>query len=216
MRKCLIAAAAAGTLVIAVGVPAAQAGTGGEQPPSGVVSSVPASNTPHLKADESTTQQVRQLVQCGNTMYAVGTFDTIVKGSTIYSRNNIFSFSASAPYTVTSWAPSVVGTYGTTSDVSDTLNTIALVNGNCQDAYIGGKFTSVNASGMEGLDPANGNLYVTPDGSVGYYSRDRGLGADDMLVTSAGLWIASDNLDDSQMCGGVENLSGICFLPYSN
>ena len=68
MRKCLIAAAAAGTLVIAVGVPAAQAGTGGEQPPSGVVSSVPASNTPHLKADESTTQQVRQLVQCGNTM----------------------------------------------------------------------------------------------------------------------------------------------------
>jgi hypothetical protein len=114
------------------------------------------------------------------------------------------------------WAPNVVGTYGTTSDVSDTLNTIALVNGNCQDAYIGGKFTSVNASGMEGLDPANGNLYVTPDGSVGYYSRDRGLGADDMLVTSAGLWIASDNLDDSQMCGGVENLSGICFLPYSN
>ena len=99
MRKCLIAAAAAGTLVIAVGeCPAAQAGTGGEQPPSGVVSSVPASNTPHLKADESTTQQVRQLVQCGNTMYAVGTFDTIVKGSTIYSRNNIFSFSASAPY----------------------------------------------------------------------------------------------------------------------
>ena len=466
MRKYLIAAAAAGTLVIAVGVPAAQAGTGGEQPPSGVVSSVPASNTPHLKADESTTQQIRQLVQCGNTMYAVGTFDTIVKGSTIYSRNNIFSFRASAPYTVTSWAPNVVGTYGTTSDVSDTLNTIAFVNGNCQDAYIGGKFTSVNgttvqniaeidtttgnvvtsfaskaagavqtmvgvgnhllvggnftgingdttdpymasldpatgrsdgflhlnisgsyqypgvvnnsthvfnqqlsnggtldlvegdftsvgglqreqifmlnvggtsatvtgwtspefdgsdpnypyqcatvepfyiqaaawspddstvyigttgyhangypadiglcdaaaafpatqqsvlhewinytgcdslysagadanaayfagherysmnneacdslgpngynAPGMEGLDPANGNLYVTPDGSVGYYSRDRGLGADDMLVTSAGLWIASDNLDDSQMCGGVENLSGICFLPYSN
>ena len=117
---------------------------------------------------------------------------------------------------MTSWAPDVIGTYGTTSNVSDTLNTIAFVNGNCQDAYIGGKFTSVNASGMEGLDPANGNLYVTPDGSVGYYSRDRGLGADDMLVTSAGLWIASDNLDDSQMCGGVENLSGICFLPYSN
>ena len=472
MRKYLIAAAAAAaaTLVITAGVPAAQAGTGGEQPPSGVVSSVPASNTPHLKADESTTQQIRQLVQCGNTMYAVGTFDTIVKGSTTYSRNNIFSFSASAPYTVTSWAPDVVGTYGTTSNVSDTLNTIAFVNGNCQDAYIGGKFTSVNgttvqniaeidtttgnvvtsfaskaagavqtivgvgnhllvggnftgingdttdpymasldpatgrsdgfldlnisgsyqypgvssntthvfdqqlshggtldlvegdftsvgglqreqifmlnvggtsatvtgwtspefdgsnsnypyqcatvepfyiqaaawspddstvyigttgyhpngypvgetprtglcdaaaafpatqtsvlhewvnytgcdslyaaaadanaayfagherfsmndqdcdalgpdgynAPGMEGLDPANGNLYVTPDGSVGYYSRDRGLGADDMLVTSAGLWIASDNLDDSQMCGGVENLSGICFLPYSN
>jgi hypothetical protein len=71
-----------------------------------------------------------------------------------------------------------------------------------------------NAPGMEGLDPANGNLYVTPDGSAGYYSRDRGLGADDMLITSAGLWIASDNMDASQMCGGVQNLSGICFLPY--
>ena len=35
-----------------------------------------------------------------------------------------------------------------------------------------------------------------------------------MLLTSAGLWIASDNLDASQMCGGVQNLSGICLLPY--
>ena len=60
-----------------------------------------------------------------------------------------------------------------------------------------------NAPGMEGLDPANGNLYVSADGSVGYYSRDRGLGADDELLTSAGLWIASDNLDGSQNCGGV-------------
>jgi hypothetical protein len=72
-----------------------------------------------------------------------------------------------------------------------------------------------NAPGMEGLDPANGNLYTSADGTVGYYSRDRGLGADDELLTSAGLWIASDNLDGSQMCGGVQNLSGICFLPYS-
>jgi hypothetical protein len=56
---------------------------------------------------------------------------------------------------------------------------------------------------------------VNSAGSAGYYSRDRGLGADDMLATSAGLWIASDNFDGSQMCGGVENLSGICFLPYN-
>jgi hypothetical protein len=71
-----------------------------------------------------------------------------------------------------------------------------------------------NAPGMEGLDPANGRLYVKPDNSAGYYSRARGKGADDMLVTSAGLWIASDNLDGSQTCGGVQNLAGICFLPY--
>jgi len=465
VRRYFIVMAAAAALA-AIGVPAAQAGTGGEQPPAGVVSSTPASNTPHLKTTETPTQQIRQLVQCGNTMYAVGSFDTIIKGSTTYPRNNIFSFSATAPYTVTSWAPNVVGTYGTTSDTSDTLNTIAFVNGNCADAYIGGKFTSVNgttvqniteidttngnvvatfaskaagavqtllgvgnhllvggnftgvngdtadpymaslnpvtgksdgflhlnisgsyqysgvasnttmvfnqqlshsgtydlvegdftsvgglqreqifmlnvggstatvtgwtspefdgsdssypyqcatvepfyiqsaawspddstvymaatgyhangypadiglcdsaaafpatqtsvlhswinytgcdslyaaaadanaayfagherysmnaqgcdglgpngynAPGMEGLDPANGNLYVSADGSVGYYSRDRGLGADDMLATSAGLWIASDNFDGTQMCGGVQNLSGICFLPYTH
>ena len=442
----------------------------GEQPPAGVVSNVPAGNTPHLKTTEDNpTEQIRQLVQCGNTMYAVGTFTTIIRQSSSYTRYNIFSFSATAPYTVTSWAPDVVGTYGTTSDASDTLNTIAFVNGNCQDAYIGGKFTSVNgttvaniaeidtttgnvvstfasnaagavqtmigvgnhllvggrftgingdtndpymvslnpvtgksdgflslnvsgnynypgvatnttqvynqqlshggtldlvegdftsvgglprqqmfmlnvggatatvtgwtspefdgsnpaypyqcatvepfyiqaaawspddstvyigttgyhpngypvgetartglcdaaaafpatqtsvlhewvnytgcdslysaaadanaayfagherfsmnsddcdalgpnaynAPGLEGLDPANGNLYVSADGTVGYYSRDDGLGADDELVTGAGLWIASDNFDGSQMCGGVQNLSGICFLPYS-
>jgi hypothetical protein len=465
VRRYFIVVAAAAALA-AIGVPVAQAGTGGEQPPAGVVSSTPASNTPHLKTTETPTQQIRQLVQCGSKMYAVGSFDTIIKGSTTYARNNIFSFSATAPYTVTSWAPDVVGTYGTTSDTSDTLNTIAFVNGNCADAYIGGKFTSVNgttvqniteidtttgnvvstfaskaagavqtllgvgnhllvggnftgvngdtadpymaslnpvtgksdgflhlnisgsyqysgvssnttmvfnqqlshsgtydlvegdftsvgglqreqifmlnvggstatvtgwtspefdgsnpsypyqcatvepfyiqdaawspddstiytgttgyhangypadiglcdaavafpatqtsvlhswinytgcdslyasaadasaayfagherysmnaqgcdglgpngynAPGMEGLDPANGNLYVSADGSVGYYSRDRGLGADDMLATSAGLWVASDNFDGTQMCGGVQNLSGICFLPYTN
>jgi hypothetical protein len=47
-----------------------------------------------------------------------------------------------------------------------------------------------NAPGRDGLDPANGNLYVNADNSAGYNSRDRGLGAVDMLVTSAGLWIA--------------------------
>jgi hypothetical protein len=468
VRKYLATAAVAAT-VLASGVPAAQAGTGGEQVPSGVVSSTPATNTPHLKATSNNPiQEIRQLVQCGNTMYAVGTFTTIVKGSTTYTRNNVFSFSASAPYTVTSWAPNVVGTYGTISNSTNTVNTIGFANGNCSHAYIGGKFTSVNgtavqniaeidtttgnvvttfaskaagavqtivgagnhllvggnftgingdtadpymaslspvtgrsdgflhlnisgnyqypgvasnstrvynqqlshggtldlvegdftsvggqqreqifmlnvggtsatvtgwtspefdgsnpiypyqcatvepfyiqaaswspndatvyiattgyhpyvqnpghgpwtglcdaaaafpatqalvlhnwvnytgcdsmystaadahgayfggherwsmntngcdglgvggynAPGMEGLDPANGNLFVTPTGSAGYYSRDRGLGADDMLATSAGLWIASDNQAASQMCGGVQNLSGICFLPY--
>jgi hypothetical protein len=474
LRRYLIAAAAAAAAVLlplGVSVAPAQAqGTSGELPPAGVVSAVPASNTPHLKATEDNpVEQIRQLVQCGGTMYAVGTFTTIIRQSSTYIRYNIFSFSATAPYTVTSWAPDVVGTYGTTSDVSATLNTIAFVNGNCQDAYIGGKFTSVNgtavqniaeidtttgnvvstfaskaagavqtllgvgnhllagglftgingdsadpymvslspvtgksdgflhlnisgnysypgvsangtqvynqqlshggtldlvegdftsaggvqreqifmldvggttatvtgwtspefdgsspayayqcatvepfyiqaaawspddstvyigttgyhpngypvgatprtglcdaaaafpatqasvlhewvnytgcdslyaaaadanavyfagheryssnpndcdelgpdgynAPGMEGLDPATGNLYTSADGTAGYYSRDRGLGADDELVTSAGLWIASDNYDGSQMCGGVQNLSGICFLPYS-
>ena len=72
-----------------------------------------------------------------------------------------------------------------------------------------------NAPGMEGLSPANGALYVNSARSAGFYSRARGLGADDMLATGAGLWIASDNLDGSDTCGGVSGHAGICFLPYS-
>ena len=71
------------------------------------------------------------------------------------------------------------------------------------------------APGMEGVDPANGALYINSAGTAGYYSRARGLGADDMLVTGAGLWIASDNLNNGTQCGGVFGHAGICFLPYS-
>jgi len=35
-----------------------------------------------------------------------------------------------------------------------------------------------------------------------------------MLLTSAGLWTASDNFDGSDTCGGVSGHAGICFLPY--
>jgi hypothetical protein len=72
-----------------------------------------------------------------------------------------------------------------------------------------------SAPGMEGLDPATGALYTDSTGTVGYYSRARGWGADDMLLTSAGLWIASDNSSGSDTCGGVGGHSGLCFLPYS-
>jgi len=447
MRKYVFAAGiAAVTLVL--GIPAAQAGTGGEHPPAGVVSATPASGTPQLSST-GTTEQVRQLVQCGGTMYAVGSFTQIKKGSTVYARNNAFSFSATAPFTVTSWNPNVNGT----------VNSIAF-NSGCSQAYLGGTFTSVNgtsvrniaavststgavntafahsangqvetlltsgshvltggyfttingssanpyftsldtttgkddgflhlsisgnyqfpgvgsnptrvynqelshsgtldlvmgdftsvggvprqqifmlnlggsaaavtgwtssefnqpcatvepfyvqaaawspddstiyigttgykpynqstsvprsglcdaaaaypasqtsvshkwinytgcdslyaaaadahaayfggherwsmnpqgcdaqgpgaypAPGMEGLDPANGALYINSAGTAGYYTRARGLGADDMEITGAGLWIASDNLNNSSQCGGAGGHAGICFLPY--
>ena len=47
-------------------------------------------------------------------------------------------------------------------------------------------------------------------------TRSRGYGGDDMVLTSAGLWVASDNFKDggAQMCGGQTNHGGICFLPY--
>ena len=447
MRKYLIAVAvvAAGTLV-PLGIPAAQAGTGGQPPPAGVVSATPASNTPRLPSASSPREQVRQIVQCGGTMYAVGSFSTIKQGSTSYSRTDIVSFSASSPYRVTSWAPRVVGSTNTDEDGAAAINSIAFSGGNCSQAYIGGNFSRVNgtsvrdiakiststgnvvsgfahsangrvntiaaagghllvggtftsingakparmaslnpstgrgdgflnlsihgsqvynqqvshggrrdlvegvfssaggvtrhqifmlsvggsravvtgwtsrdfgvactesfwarsaawspdgntvylattgyhvvggsnhgtrsgpcdaalaypatessvghkwinhtgcdslysvaadthaayfggherysmnpnacntlgpggynAPGMEGLSPANGALYVNSARSAGFYSRARGLGADDMLATGAGLWIASDNLDGSDTCGGVSGHAGICFLPY--
>ena len=448
MRKYLVAAVTAGGL-LTLGIPAAQAGTGGEQPPAGVASATPVTTSPHLATTSSPTEQIRQLVQCGGTMYAVGSFTSIVKGSTRFPRTDIFSFSATAPYTVTSWAPQVVSSSTSVdNDGAAAVNSIAFNGGNCASAYVGGHFTSINgtsvtniaeiststgsvvtgfahsanagvdtlaavnghllaggnftsvngasipylvslspstgksdgyvnlsvkgsqvynqqlshggtldliegkfssagglarsqmfmldvsgskatvtgwtsptlgiacvqgfwaraaswspddstvylaatgyhepgvsthgprppgspcdtamafpatqasvspewinqtgcdslyataadsraayfagherysmdasacdtlgaggynAQGMEGLDPANGALYVNPAGSAGYYSRARGLGADDMLVTSAGLWIASDNYNGSAACGGVSGLAGICFLPY--
>jgi hypothetical protein len=461
MRRHLIAAGlAAGTL--ALGVPAAQAGTGGEHPPAGVVSPKPATGTPHLASSSTPTEQVHQLVQCGGTMYGVGSFSSILQGGKTYHRTNVFSFSATAPYTVTSWAPNVVGSTSVNNDGADAINSIAFAGGNCANAYIGGHFTSVNgtsvhniaeistttgnvvstfghnanggvstllavgshlltggnftsinnssadpffaslntttgkndgfahlnvsghyqfqnvtnnsthiynqqlshggtldlvegdftsvgglprqqifmlnvggssatvtgwtspefsqpcadsepfyvraaawspgdstvyigttgykpynlpagsyprsglcdaaaafpatqasvshkwinytgcdslysaaadshaayfggherwsmnpvgcnflgtgaynAPGMEGVDPANGALYINSAGTAGYYSRARGIGAAGMLITSAGLWIASDNLSGSNTCGGVSGLAGICFLPYS-
>jgi hypothetical protein len=436
--------AAAGLLTL--GIPAAQAGTGGEQPPAGVVSPAPASGTPRLASSSQPREQIRQLARCGGVMYAVGSFGSIKQGSRTYARTDIVSFSASSPYTVTSWAPRVVGSTKTDQDGAAAINSIAFSGRKCGYAYIGGNFTRVNgtkvsniaeisiktgnvvsgfahsangrvdtlakvgghlltggrftsingartarmislnsrngrgdgflrlsisgsqvynqqlshggtldlvegvfsrvggvtrhqmfmlnvggsrasvtgwtspdfnvactesfwarsaawspddstvyvattgfkvvgssshgarsgpcdaalaypatrtsvrhswinytgcdslysaaadshavyfggherysmnpngcnalgaggynAPGLEGLDPGNGRLYINSAGSAGYYSRARGLGADGMLATSAGLWIASDNFDGSDTCGGQHGHAGICFLPY--
>jgi len=150
VRKYIVVLSAAAAS-LAFGIPAAQAGTGGEQPPAGVVQTTPPTNLPHLPANTTQTQQIRELVQCGNTMYAVGTFSSIKRGSTSYTRNNIFSFSATSPYTVNSWAPNVVGPYGTTQNGSDVVDTIAFVNGDCSHAYIGGKFGSINGTAVKNI-----------------------------------------------------------------
>jgi hypothetical protein len=60
--------------------------------------------------------------------------------------------------------------------------------------------------GLGELNPSNGTHQVGPD-------RGRGLGADDLLRTSAGLWIASDNLNNTDSCAGQHGHMGICFLP---
>ena len=116
---CLAGSAAAGT--------AAEAATG-------PVSATPA-NTPQLNTTGAV-EQVRQLVQCGSTMYAVGTFTSVKHNSTVTAVNNAFSFSATAPYNLTTWAPNVNGI----------VNSIAFNGTNCANAYLGGKFTSVNGT----------------------------------------------------------------------
>jgi hypothetical protein len=43
-----------------------------------------------------------------------------------------------------------------------------------------------------------------------------GYGTVQLLLTPAGLWVASDTFSDgnAQKCGGVTNHGGICFFPY--
>src|SRR6185312_1469234 len=93
---------------------------------TGPVSATSSTETPKLAAT-GTTETVRQLVQCGGTMYAVGSFTEIQRFTTTYPRNNIFSFSATPGFKVTSWAPNVNGE----------VNSIAFNGSNCSDAYIG-------------------------------------------------------------------------------
>jgi hypothetical protein len=130
-----VVSVAASVAMTALAVPV-QAASGA----AGPVSTTPASGTPQL-APSGSVEQVRQLVQCGGTMYAVGSFTKIKKGQTTYPVSNIFSFRATAPYTVTGWFPAVNGT----------VNTIAFNGGNCADAYIGGAFTSVGSTAVSNI-----------------------------------------------------------------
>ena len=106
---------------------------------TGPVSSTPAAGTPQL-ASTGTTEQVRQLAQCGGTMYAVGTFTSISAYSTTFTRNNAFSFSATSPYTVSSWDP----------DVNGNVNSITF-SPDCSVAYLGGSFTSIGGTTVKNI-----------------------------------------------------------------
>jgi hypothetical protein len=107
---------------------------------SGPVSTHPATDTPALP-NSGPAEQVRQLVQCGGTMYAVGKFNTIRQGTTTIARHNAFSFSATAPYKVTSWAP----------DVNGKVNSIAFNGTGCHNAYLGGEFSVVNGQSAKDI-----------------------------------------------------------------
>src|SRR5690242_1804154 len=107
---------------------------------AGAVSPTPVNGTPTL-VDTGTTEQIRQLVQCGTTMYAVGTFTQVKHGSTTYTRNNAFSFSATGTFAVNSWDP----------DVNGTVDTIAFNGSDCSHAYLGGRFTTVGVAAAKNI-----------------------------------------------------------------
>jgi hypothetical protein len=116
----------------------------------GPVLATPDAGTPQLAATTST-EQIRQLVDCGGTMYAVGTFTSISQGGTTFTRDNVFSFSDTSPFAITPWAP----------DVNGTVNSIAFSGGNCADAYIGGHFTAVGSTAVKNIaeiDTTVGNV----------------------------------------------------------
>ena len=116
---------------------------------AGSVSPTPAAGTPHLVPTGSQDQIIRQLVQCGNTMYAVGRFTQVTSHGSTITRNNVFSFSATFPFNVTAWNP----------DVNGEVNSIAFNGSDCSNAYIGGQFTSVNgtaASNIAEVDTSTG------------------------------------------------------------
>ena len=109
------------------------------QPP-GAVSCTPAPGTPALTSG-GTVQQIRQIVQCGSMMYAVGSFTTLTgydastrNADATFHRSNAFSFAATPPYAVSNWRP----------DVNGEVNSIAVGGGHCSTAYLGGSFGQVH------------------------------------------------------------------------
>lgn len=139
MRRFLLAFA-----LIAATVPSMALAT------SSSLSPTAAKGTPQL-VKQPGVQIVRQIVQCGDTMYAGGTFGEVQWNGKTYSRRNAFSFSASRPYTVTGWNPRPNGE----------VNTIAFANGDCSLAYVGGHFSAI------GRKPAHNIAAVGTSGTGG-------------------------------------------------
>lgn len=66
---------------------------------------------------------------------------------------------------------------------------------------------SVEAVGLATINPGDGSPQPGPD------RGGRGLAVNDLLVTPAGLWIASDNQANTDKCADQGRRMGICFLP---
>ncbi|MBA2559098.1 MAG: hypothetical protein H0V07_04290, partial [Propionibacteriales bacterium] len=132
LRRTSIGALAAA--LVALALPATAAGDGS-------VSPIAAIDMPTLATSgtDGTVEQVRQIVQCGPRMYAVGRFTRVKQAGITYRRRNAFSFDATTGE-VSSWNP----------DVNGRVNSIAL-SADCSTAYLGGTFTSINGSSARNI-----------------------------------------------------------------
>lgn len=132
-------------LTLAAAVAVSPLGGPAQAAVGGPVGTAPASFTPSLATSgtDGSVEQVRQLRQCGNTMYAVGRFTSIKQGGQTYARKNAFSFSATTG-TLTSWNP----------DVNGQVNSVAL-SGDCSTAYLGGAFTAIGGSAATNIASVN-------------------------------------------------------------
>jgi hypothetical protein len=102
-----------------------------------------AAGTPQLATpgNDKSIEQVRQVTQCGNTIYAVGLFSAVknARSTTALQRHNAFAFSAAAPYRVTGWNPNVDGEVDTVACAPD------------GKILLGGKFTSAGGAAAKNL-----------------------------------------------------------------
>jgi hypothetical protein len=133
--------ALASALIVPAGPTRAATGASTEQRHSGLPRFQPAAGTPHFPASTPTTEQIRQLVQCGNTMFAVGSFSVVEQRGQTFTRNNAFSFAATTPFTMTSWNPNVNGV----------VNSITFNSGHCANAYLGGSFTKIGGKSARNI-----------------------------------------------------------------
>ena len=145
--------------------------------PAGAVSATPASGTPALKPTTGN-ENIRQIVQCGSTMYAVGNFSQITWNGQTFARNNAFSFSANAPYTMTSWNP----------DTNGIVDSIA-VNSSCTDAYIGGAFNTVGGTSANDI----AEVSIPTGAVVPGFAHDASAEVFTLLLTPNGHLLAGGN-----------------------
>src|SRR5690348_13832808 len=150
-RRTLAGAAALTALALPAGLAApAPAHAVTHRPAGQVPARRPARGTPAFPPVTHDVEQVRQLVQCGSRMYAVGRFSQVKWHGRTFTRNNAFSFRATAPFTVSGWNP----------DVNGEVNSVAF-SGGCGSAFLGGSFSSVHgtrAANIAKVDAATGRV----------------------------------------------------------